>query len=770
MVTKIRRRATAGPPLDARPPLELWGGAECTVNRVGDDFFDQFERSGHARRPDDLDLFAGLGIRALRYPVLWEKTAPDGPERADWSWADERLGRLRDLGIRPIVGLVHHGSGPRHTSLVDPSFAEGLARFARAVAERYPWVDAYTPVNEPLTTARFSGLYGHWYPHGRDELTFMRALLTQCRAVVLAMRAIREVNPDAQLVQTEDLGKIFSTPRLAYQATFENERRWLSLDLLCGWIDRGHPLWTRLRRTGVEEAELAWFLQHPCPPDVVGMNHYLSGERFLDERLERYPADSHGGNGRHAYADVLAARVCAEGPDGPAVLLREAWERYRLPLAVTEVHNGCSREEQLRWLLEVWQAARDLRRDGADVRAVTAWSLLGAYGWNTLVTRPDGAYESGVFDLRAPRPRPTALAGMLRELAAGRDPDHPVLDTPGWWRRPDRLFYEPVHRDPDRATPAPRPVGARRAQPRRLAIVGASGALSGALARLCELRGLAYRRLSAREIDVADPASVEAVLGELRPWAVVNAAGYARVDDAEVLDKAYHRQNALGPAVLAAACARRGAQLLTFSSSLVFDGTKATPYVESDPVAPVNAFGRYMAEGEARVLRALPTALVIRPGELFGPGDDVTLLTAALSALAAGRTFRVADDLVVSPAYVPDLVHTALDLLIDGERGIWHLANAGATTWADLARHAARLAGLDARKVVGRPARELGLLAPRPAYSVLGSERGTLLPTLEEALVGYAREDEARWTDDRGRDHPDAEAVSGEAWTSSRIA
>src|SRR3954462_13157246 len=161
---------------------EVWGGVECTVNRVGDQFQDQLVRSGHAARLEDLDRFAQLGIRSLRYPVLWERTAPNGLADADWTWADQRLGRLRELGIRPIVGLVHHGSGPRHTRLVDPSFATGLAEFAQAVAERYPWGARYTPVNEPLTTARFSGLYGHWYPHGRDPLSFARALLTQCRA------------------------------------------------------------------------------------------------------------------------------------------------------------------------------------------------------------------------------------------------------------------------------------------------------------------------------------------------------------------------------------------------------------------------------------------------------------------------------------------------------------------------------------------------------------------------------------------------------------
>ena len=150
---------------------------------------------------------------------------------------------LRRLGLKPIVGLVHHGSGPHYTSLVDPEFPEKFASFAGAVARRFPWVTDYTPINEPLTTARFSCLYGHWYPHLRDPLSFARALLLQCRAIVLSMRAIREVNPSARLVQTEDLGKTFSTRTLAYQAEFENDRRWLTFDLLCRRIVPDAPMW-----------------------------------------------------------------------------------------------------------------------------------------------------------------------------------------------------------------------------------------------------------------------------------------------------------------------------------------------------------------------------------------------------------------------------------------------------------------------------------------------------------------------------------------------
>ena len=112
---------------DGTKPIELWAGLECTVNRVRDAYLDQLELSGHCHRFEDLDLLVEVGARAVRYPVLWERVAPEGAGSADWSWPDERLARLRELDVRPIVGLVHHGSGPRSTSLLDPGFPERLA-------------------------------------------------------------------------------------------------------------------------------------------------------------------------------------------------------------------------------------------------------------------------------------------------------------------------------------------------------------------------------------------------------------------------------------------------------------------------------------------------------------------------------------------------------------------------------------------------------------------------------------------------------------------
>jgi dTDP-4-dehydrorhamnose reductase len=730
---------------------------------VGERYSDQMERGGHARRLEDLDLLKWLGARAARYPVLWERTAPGDLKDADWAWPDERLVRLRELGIRPIVGLLHHGSGPRHTSLTDKDFPEKLAAYARAVAERYPWVEDYTPVNEPLTTARFSGLYGHWYPHGRDGRTFARAFLNELRGVALSMRAVREVNPAARLVQTEDVGRCFSTRRLRYQSRFENERRWLTFDLLSGRITRGHKMWNYLAWEGADEGDIGWFAENPCPPDVVGINYYVTSQRFLDERLAHYPPHTHGGNHHEPYADVEAVRARARGLAGPRQILLETWERYGLPLALTEAHMGCTRDEQLRWVAELWSAACAARAEGADVRAVTAWALFGSFDWDSLLTRESGHYEPGVFDVRSPRPRPTAIAHMLRDLGQTGAHDHPALDAPGWWRRPERLFYphanggaggEPGEGAKARAASVKTGAASRRsgAASRTLLITGATGTLGAAMARVAESRALRFRLLTRREMDIADPASVERVLGESDVWAVVNAAGYVRVDEAEREPDACYRENTSGAGVLAAACARMGASLLTFSSDLVFDGRgRREPYVESDAPAPLGVYGRSKAEAERLVLEAMPSALVVRTSAFFGPWDEHNFVHAALRALARGEEFVASDDAYVSPTYVPELAHACLDLLIDGERGVWHLANAGAVTWAELARRAARLAGLDAGLVRGRPTRELGLAAPRPAYSALASERGALMKTLEEALACYVRERAPEPAASRGR-------------------
>ncbi len=697
------------------------------MRRVRDAYLDETLLTGHEYRLDDLELIAALGIRTLRYPVLWERIAREGAGDDRWAWADARLQKLRQLGIRPIAGLVHHGSGPPGTSLTDPRFADGLAEHARAVAARYPWILDYTPVNEPLTTARFSCLYGHWYPHRRDARAFVVAVMTQVRATVLAMAAIRRVQPKARLVQTEDLGFTHSTPLLGYQAHMENERRWLSLDLLCGLVDDQHPLWRYLTATlEIPSGELAWFRVHACPPDIIGVNHYLSGERYLDERLERYPEESHGGNGTHRYADVLALRVLSSGIRGPHGMLKDAWRRYGRPLAITEAHNGSTREEQLRWLADMWDAAQRARDVGCDVRAVTVWSLFGAVGWDRLLLEPLGGYESGVFDVRSGVPRPTALADIVQQLARTGRADHPVLESPGWWKRRSRRWYPADEREPSMSASPARPV----------LLLGAGGTLGSAFSRSLEARGLSYRPLGRMDVNGTDVDDVARVLGETDAWAVINAAGYVRVDDAEAERARCLSDNADLPAVLAGACRPRSLPLVTFSSDLVFDGALARPYVETDPVHPLSVYGSSKVQAEDRVLETLPSALVVRTSAFFGPDDDANFVTRAISSLEQGKAFDAPTGVVVSPTYVPDLVETALDLMLDGERGLLHVTNDSALSWHELAARAAEEAGVSTRTL--RPIDDWPPSpAERPRYSALRSLRIAALPPLDDALRRY---------------------------------
>jgi dTDP-4-dehydrorhamnose reductase len=714
--------------------LELWGGHECTVNRTADRYRDQTVLSGHALRLDDLDRFAALGCRALRYPVLWERVSPDRPDERSWSWSDERLARLKQLSIRPIVGLIHHGAGPAYTNLLDQGFAAGLAAHAHAVAVRYPWVEAWSPVNEPLTTARFSALYGHWHPHVANEPAFWTALLNQIDAVRMSMKAIRRINSAARLVQTEDLGRTYATAPLQEQARFDNLRRWITWDLLTGRVSAAHGLFDRLERFGLGD-RLRAIADDPCAPDVIGVNHYLTGERFLDHRMERYPPHTHGGNATLAYADVEAVRVLSPGPDGLEGVLREAHARYGLPMAVTEVHNGCTREEQMRWLLEAWRTAERLRDEGIQLGAVTAWSLLGAFDWNSLLTRAEGHYEPGVFDLRGGAPRPTGLVALMKALSGGGPVPPPALGE-GWWRRDIRLEHQPVRREDLEAEPP-----LRRPRPqvcRPILITGATGTLGRALAQACHWRGLDYVLTNRARLPLDDGRAIARVLDAERPWAVINAAGWVRVDEAEHHKRACMKANVDGAIRLASACAARDLPFVGFSSDLVFDGRAGQPYREDDPPAPLGVYGRSKARMEERLLAMESHALIVRTAAFFSEKDPHNFAAALVSAVTSGAMFDAAQDVAISPTYTPELADVVLDLLIDGERGLRHLTNQGEVSWAQFGRMICAALDLDPARVRARPAASMGWSAPRPRHGALGTLHGAMMSPLGAAVERYA--------------------------------
>ncbi|WP_373651580.1 family 1 glycosylhydrolase [Schlesneria sp. DSM 10557] len=706
--------------------IRLWGGLECTRNRVGDDFHDQFERSGHWARVDDLNRIADLGIKVVRYPALWEWASPAASEHYEWGWIDERFQRLKQLNIAPIAGLVHHGGGPHGVDLLKDSFAKGLEAYAFAFASRYPWVTGYTPVNEPLTTARFSALYGHWYPHQRDSRAFAMAMLNQCQATVLAMRAIRKVNPEARLIQTEDLGKTFASPSLQYQADFDNQRRWLTFDLLAGAVDRHHPIGSYFEWLGVPEESLRWFADNPLPADILGINYYVTSERYLDRRYHRYPVGCRGSNGKHVYADIEAVRVRREGLVGVKKLVQEAWKRYRTPIAITEAHIGCTREEQLRWLNEVWNHAHDARQEhGVDLRAVTAWALLGSFDWNSLLTRKAGYYESGAFDVRGPVPRPTAVAKLAKELASGTKPSHAVLAGDGWWRRDIRfLIRSPQtspHRQPIKGPP--------------ILLISNGDTLGNSIKVCCEIRGLPVKAISRSKHDFSNPRNIDNMLLRTKPWAIIYT-GQSREDTfLKYRTRASDPRSLNEPGALATISRAANLPLMAFSSSSVFGVEREQPYRESDTPNPICEFGRTKLQTELRILDTAPHALLVRPGAYLDISAKNGFLRRSVQAFNDGIPCCL-DPITMSLTYLPEIVNTGLDLLIDGNSGIWHLAGEGFATLEEVAAELASRLRLEQPRVSVRKPTPSTRQAPS-AYRAIASERGITLSPWRVAISRY---------------------------------
>jgi len=233
---------------------------------------------------------------------------------------------------------------------------------------------------------------------------------------------------------------------------------------------------------------------------------------------------------------------------------------------------------------------------------------------------------------------------------------------------------------------------------------------------------------------------VRAALDHHEPWAVINAAGFGSVDEAESEHAACFELDALAAIELARSCAARGLPIVNFSSYMAFDGSLERPYAEDDEPRPLSAYGACKLAMEQGTLAAHAGALVVRAGPLFGPWDARSFPTLALRALERGETVRAAGDVSVSPTYVPYLAHATLDLLLDGTSGLWHGANEGEVSWHELALEAARRAGVSTSKLAAVSCQEMNWKAARPRNGALRSSRAWIMPPLCEALDRFERE------------------------------
>ena len=280
-------------------------------------------------------------------------------------------------------------------------------------------------------------------------------------------------------------------------------------------------------------------------------------------------------------------------------ILEEAWQRYGMPVALTEVHAGCTREDQLRWFARRGEAASAARSRGVDVRAVTMWSLLGAFDWNSLVVRDDNVYEVGAFDVRSAPPRRTALGDARTRARDGHDRRIRSRASPDGGSGARRA-------DPSRAAVAamlqsgPPPIAP-------ILIAGGTGTLGSALTRACEVRGLRAVRSAAMQLDITSPDAILRALARWRPWAIINAAGYVRVDDAEatprlVLARQHRRRATAG----SSEPRHVRHDYVTVSTDLVFDGLESGPMSRVTRHGRLNTYGASKRAAEERIAGARP--------------------------------------------------------------------------------------------------------------------------------------------------------------------
>jgi dTDP-4-dehydrorhamnose reductase len=272
----------------------------------------------------------------------------------------------------------------------------------------------------------------------------------------------------------------------------------------------------------------------------------------------------------------------------------------------------------------------------------------------------------------------------------------------------------------------------------RLLVTGAAGMLGRDVASAATVAGHELTALGHAELDIGDAGAVEAAVSQARPHAVVNCAAWTDVDGAEKRTREAFAVNGPGAGNVARAAAGAGAWIVHVSTDYVFSGEKRSPYLESDPTDPRSQYGASKLAGELAVAQAAPAAhTIVRSSWLFGTAGPCFPAT-ILRAGAERDQLTVVDDQVGCPTFTGHLAPALLALAQDPIAGLVHVAGGGQCSWYDFSREIVRLAGLGCEVLPGTTA-DLGRPAPRPAYSVLGTEHdGTpRLPDWHEGLEAF---------------------------------
>lgn len=372
---------------------------------------DEYELTGHYERwREDIGLMPEIGVSAARYGIPWHRIQP---ARGKWEWdfVDRAVDQLLACGVEPIIDLVHYGL-PRwiESAYLHPDYPCFVAEYAGRVAERLRGrVYAYTPLNEPRITAWYCGRLGWWPPHARGWKGFVRVMLGVCRGIVETVRAIRAVEPDA-LIAHVDATDLYESPDPAFasEAAVRQEVVFLALDLVSGRMGPDTPLRGWLQRHGATEADLEWFAANRVDLPLVGLNLY---PMFTQKILRRRPSGERRWAMPYATAEIIDR------------LARLYWERYGVPVFISETASVGAVQRRSEWLRDSVAAVRRVREAGVPLVGYTWWPLFALVTWGYRQgTHPPAFYlkQMGLWDLDPTLTRvPTRLVSEFAECTRG---------------------------------------------------------------------------------------------------------------------------------------------------------------------------------------------------------------------------------------------------------------------------------------------------------------------------------------------------------------
>ncbi|HEY2348256.1 MAG TPA: family 1 glycosylhydrolase [Puia sp.] len=339
---------------------------------------DEMAKTGHYDHWEtDLALVKEMGIEFLRYGPPYYKTHL-GPGKYDWTFSDMTFNRLKELHIIPLIDLCHFGIPDWIGNFQNPAFPVYFAEYAGSFARRFPAFRFYTPVNEIFIAAMFSAQYGWWNECLSSDATFVNALKNICKANVMAMHAILEVQPDACFIQSESSEYFHAVePEAVPLARFLNQKRFLSLDLTYGYPIQ-IPMYEYLQQNGMTKSEYQWFVDHQVKARcIMGNDYYVTNEHLV-----------HPDGSTQASGEIF----------GYYVITQQYYRRYKLPIMHTETNirmPACSE-----WLIKQWANLHRLKQDGVPIVGFTWYSLLHQVDWDTALREDRGTVnELGLYDL-----------------------------------------------------------------------------------------------------------------------------------------------------------------------------------------------------------------------------------------------------------------------------------------------------------------------------------------------------------------------------------